>query len=353
LAEKDLVTLSSQEFIVSRLVVQRHGIYKTDFSLWVWDPFCGTKSTLPPPPIPNMLGRLDSNYVCDGESVYVLTPVAATVIEEQPPDLYDVWMLNLREFNVRWRKLPSLPRLGKYVYSSSCEGESYIWQRRRILSSEADGWKLSGSGENDSKWHWQHINVNTPPPHNLNFDKSNRFPLYIEITTVPRKFLYARCPFPRHTPAPFRGIFPYYIFMFQHVDSDDSRPISYGDLYCFEVDRKQNGGLCLLKAELDNVKTRTVEESEWGDFVEDWPRDIYDMNWPLDFWEEHRDDHNYPEWPNHGQGFSSAIKVFMPMLKWKLQRKFKFENWMDKVSCDFKVVQNGPIYGYKLFGGKF
>jgi hypothetical protein len=85
--------------------------------------------------------------------------------------------------------------------------------------------------------------------------------------------------------------------MFQDVDSDDSRPISYGGLYCFEVDRKQNGGLCLLKAELDNVKTRTMEESEWGDFVEDWPRDIYDMNWPLDIWEEHRDDHNYPEWP--------------------------------------------------------
>jgi len=26
---------------------------------------------------------------------------------------------------------------------------------------------------------------------------------------------------------------------------------------------------------------------------------------------------------------------------------------MDKVSCDFKVVQNGPIYGYQLLVGKW
>jgi hypothetical protein len=62
--------------------------------------------------------------------------------------------------------------------------------------------------------------------------------------------------------------------MLPDVDKDNSRPVIYGgDLYCFEVySEDENGGLCILKAELDNVDTRTVEEGKWVDFVEEmWP----------------------------------------------------------------------------------
>ena len=41
----------------------------------------------------------------------------------------------------------------------------------------------------------------------------------------------------------------------------------------------ENGGLCILKADLDNVNTRTMEEGEWVDFVEDWHTYIVDMEW--------------------------------------------------------------------------
>jgi hypothetical protein len=186
--------LSYREFIVCH-----REFSNTDAArLCVWDPFRGMKTTLPPPPI------FDTIFLCDGESVYVLSPATVTEKQNVPIDVYNVWMLDLREFNLRWKKLPSLPRLGEEynIYASICVGERYIWQRRRTLSSEADGWKLSGSGsgENDSKWLWQHIDVNTPPPQNLNFDQSNRLPLYIEMTAgtdrFPHKFYTQDIPFP-------------------------------------------------------------------------------------------------------------------------------------------------------------
>jgi hypothetical protein len=81
------------------------------------------------------------HFLCDGESVYVLSPATVTEKQNVPIDVYNVWMLDLREFNLRWKKLPSLPRLGEEynIYASICVGERYIWQRRRTLSSEADG----------------------------------------------------------------------------------------------------------------------------------------------------------------------------------------------------------------------
>jgi len=192
-AENPSVSLSSQEFIVYRVIrfpPDYPPDYSTDASLWVWDPFRGMKSTIPQPPIPNMLKGFDANFMCDGESVYVLTPSFV------PVNVYNVWMLDLREFNIRWKKLPTLPRLGKPVYASICAGEKYIWEEKLSLSSNiTHGWKLSGSGENDT---WQHIKVKTPPPQNLNFDKSNRLPLYIEIISTNGKFMYERAPLPWH-----------------------------------------------------------------------------------------------------------------------------------------------------------
>lgn len=50
-------SLSSRDFIVSHLIpFLRHRTEpsNTDASLWVWDPFRGMKSTLPPPQIPTI-----------------------------------------------------------------------------------------------------------------------------------------------------------------------------------------------------------------------------------------------------------------------------------------------------------
>ena len=122
--------LSYREFIVCH----------RDFSnsdaarLCVWDPFRGMKTTLPPPPI------FDTIFLCDGESVYVLSPATVTEKQNVPIDVYNVWMLDLREFNLRWKKLPSLPRLGQEynIYASiRCQdwGKStiftlpFVWER--------------------------------------------------------------------------------------------------------------------------------------------------------------------------------------------------------------------------------
>jgi hypothetical protein len=93
-----------------------------------------------------------------------------------------------------------------------------------------------------------------------------------------------------------------------------------------------------------------VEEGEWGDFVKNWHADIVDREWRMDIWEEFRNNHNGPEWPNNEQGFSSAIQVFIPNA-WKIQHTVELENSMEFL-YEFKMVKNGPIYGYKLVAEK-
>ena len=137
------------------------------------------------------------------------------------------------------------------------------------------------------------------------------------------------------------------------MDRDNSRPIIYGGvLYSKdEGGTNKNGGLCILKADLDNVNTRTMEEGKWVDFVEDWHTDIDYMEWHMDIWEDFRNNHNGPEWPNHEEGFSSTIQFFTPNA-WKIQHKIKLENSI-KFFHEFIVAQNGPIYGYKLVAERY
>ena len=75
------------------------------------------------------------------------------------------------------------------------------------------------------------------------------------------------------------------------------------------------------------------------------------MDWSMQIWEHLCNNHNFAEWPNHAQGFSSTIEVFMPNAG-KIQHKLKLEKSMEFFS-EFIVVQNGPIYGYKLVAEKY
>jgi hypothetical protein len=124
-------------------------------------------------------------------------------------------MLDLRDFNIHWKRLPPLPRLWDYVYALSYlngDGSSYIWQQTHSDSSEAEGWKLGALRKGEDKemnslnceWNWEYVSVNTRPPWNLNFDiMSQRIPLYVEIQllhefivndAIVMKRLYMRCP---------------------------------------------------------------------------------------------------------------------------------------------------------------
>jgi hypothetical protein len=134
-----------------------------------------------------------TKFVYDNHRIFSLTPSVVTKEPKVRQNIYNVWMLDLRDFNIRWKSLPPLPRLWNHVYAlSSLNGDesSYIWQRRRSDSSDGEGWKLSelwkGEDKNNNslkcEWHWDLANVNTLPAKRLNFDiMLQKLPLYVEI----------------------------------------------------------------------------------------------------------------------------------------------------------------------------
>lgn len=214
--------------------------------------------------------------VCDNHRVFTFTPSAVAQEPNVPQLMYNVWMLDLRDFNLHWERLPPLPKLGNFVYasSSSLNGDesSYIWQRRCSDSSKAEGWKLhrlsSGPGgklDMDFTWIWEYFNVNTRPPRNLNFDiMSERLPLYVEIE---QRFyreryghpfllrqLYRRCPTSEYILG--KSEHGFYVFILGDAIINH---INECNLCFMSID---NSGICIVKVELDEQRTRIVEELE-------------------------------------------------------------------------------------------
>lgn len=359
--------LSSRGFIVSRFRVSRafspnpKSPWEEDMSLWAWNPFVGITSMLPPPPA-HLLPKYVIKFVCDGERVYAIIPGFQTEEQTVEHEVYHVWTLNLREFNVIWRKLPSLPRVGRNVDVSNCVGDIYICQRDNEFSWKSDRiWKLSGSGADNNEWHWQDINPNMPPPKGLNFNTSDRAPSYIEINEVFYMDVVLKCLYERQS-LPYQFLNPIpripqcasYIFLIPDADCEgsvesESHPVTYRELYCFGVhhavnDGAVNGGVHLLKAELDNEKTRIVEEGDFVDFVEGWADEL----------EDDAEGHNNPEFRRGNPRIARAIQVF-PCTKWKKQYRLDLGTWkntVDNIGMG-NVAHFGAIYVYQLKGRKF
>jgi len=334
-------------------------------SLWVCRPsdnnghICEGAITirLPEHPIVEVKKYNFAKFVCDNHRVFSFTPSVVTVTEDPKvrQNIYNVWMLDLTDFNVHWKRLPPLPRLGNCVYaSSSLSGDksSYIWQRKRSGYSEADGWKLSAvrSGEDQNmnslkcKWHWEHINVNTRPPKNLNFDlMSERLPLYVEIEqrydrerrVVVKKELYRRCPIPEYT----------------LTKTTDNR--SYGvmisgsisEFYLFDI-MFERGGICIFKIGPHEEMARTVEEQEWDDFVRYWNDSMrgqgaYEMphKWHVDSQEK------------------SAMKILIQVHLWRYRQDLKLTEKVKREVVNkhstMRLAQKGPIYLYSYLGTRF
>ena len=53
--------------------------------------------------------------VCDNHRVFTFTPSAVAQEPNVPQLMYNVWMLDLRDFNLHWERLPPLPKLGNFV----------------------------------------------------------------------------------------------------------------------------------------------------------------------------------------------------------------------------------------------
>eukprot|EP00253_Pinus_taeda_P016881 PITA_16881 len=290
-----------------------------------------------------------TKFLCDNHHVFSLTPSFVTEDTEAPTKIYNVWMLDLRDFNIHWKRLPPLPRLGKYVYaSSSLNGDesSYIWQRRQSDSSEAEGWKLSASrklGDKDlnslnCEWHWDYFNVNTRPPTNLNFDiMPERLPLYVETEEVydddVMKTLFRRCSIPQYT------VHKNNIFML--LDGMISSSSDYK--FCSII--VDGGRICILNMGWVGERSRIVGGQEWNYFVEYWN-------------DETRGQGKYEKpnkWHLHSQEMS-AIKVSLGIGRWRLQKlevTEKADDEIVKMHSTVRVAQKGPIYGYSYLGSKF
>lgn len=354
-------------FIVSRAPdPDKHCNEET--SLWVWNPFVGITSMLPPPPIP-LKSQHQTKFVCDGDRVYALYAHkrGGSVREEQNvgPDVYHVWMLNLREFNIRWKKLPPLPIVGRYVYASSCGSESYIRQRRTTFATEECGiWKLSASGEENSEWHWQYIEDNTPPPRNINFETSDKVPSYIQMDEVwdadiTMSFLYVRDSHPYLTPGNIieASEHPPYIILLAEVDGSQCRPV----IYYLGIDAQENGpGLYLLKRELDSEKTRTVKREEWtaflAEWVPEWLRRVVEDGQEEDGQEEDDElEENLPILPRLlNQRRVGAIKFFR-CKSWKREHWLNLGNQNNETQnkiCTIEVTHFGHIFAYKFLIGQ-
>jgi hypothetical protein len=293
-----------------------------------------------------------TKFVCDNHRVFSLTPSVVTKEPEVRQNIYNVWMLDLRDFNIHWKRLPPLPRLWDYVYALSSlngDGSSYIWQQTHSDSSEAEGWKLGASRKGEDKemnslnceWHWEYVNVNTRPPRNLNFDiMSQRLPLYVEIQllheffvndAIVMKRLYMRCPIPDYTLNKSD-----YSYIFVLPDGNISR-ISECSLCSITVG---GSGIWTQKVGLDEERTRIVEEHEWNDFVEYWNDEMRrQRKWRV---------------PSRER---SAIKVFTGYNQWMLKQKVELteKKTHDEVVNEhstIRVAQNGPIYGYSYLGSR-
>eukprot|EP00253_Pinus_taeda_P028728 PITA_28728 len=350
--------VSPGEFIVLRVFACPHEFKwghdchsmrcASESRLCVWNLSRGMENALPPPP----KAPFGSVFVCDGENLYLFTP--GVVTREEPKvrhKVYKVWMLNLREFNVVWKRLPRLPRLGDYIYASTTsEGHRYIWQRRGNHSSEASVWKLS----RESDWQWQHVNINTQLPRNLILDKSNRLPTYIELNRrinneLVYKSVYRRCPDPDdlfpdefilngRRPSPSEN--DDYIFMLSNADSDESQLLIYGDLYRFHVEKNRNDELlCISKVEMENVEHRIVGEvtDQWHEFVGHWDNGLFRID------DNHRS-------PRRNPSFSTALQTFLSPTPWKTLDN-AWDMSVKKVS-HLMVAQNGPIYWFEFLASK-
>jgi hypothetical protein len=294
-----------------------------------------------------------TKFVCDNHRIFSLTPSVVTKEPKVRQNIYNVWMLDLRDFNIRWKSLPPLPRLWNHVYAlSSLNGDesSYIWQRRRSDSSDGEGWKLSElwKGEdkniNSSKceWHWEMANVNTLPAKRLNFDiMLQKLPLYVEIErrqefvnhgTVTKK-LYRRCPIPDYT---LHNSVGSYIFMLLDGNIDSVSECSL----CFTI--IDDCRIYTTKIGLEEQRTRIVEEQELNEFVRYWNNEM-------------RRQGKYEKankWHVHSQK-RSAIKVLCQpgnTIKKELKLIEKEHGEVVNQRSTIRVAQKGPIYGYSYLG---
>jgi hypothetical protein len=98
--------------------------------------------------------RKYTKFVCDNHCVFSLTPSVVTKEPKFHQNIYNVWMLDLRDFNIHWKRLSPLPRPWHYVYALSYlngDGSNYIWQQTHSDSSEAEGWKLGALRKGEDK----------------------------------------------------------------------------------------------------------------------------------------------------------------------------------------------------------